>query len=106
MTHIVFLIVPCTCIICISAIISTCVQVIKGCSSGHFGHGPLVGKFECDFRDVCSRVMRLIRDGYIKRDIGHPHVLVYIPDPSELVQVCQPERERVENNRVIHVCPS
>ena len=26
-------------------------------------------------------------DGYIKRDIGHPHVLVYIPDPSELLKV-------------------
>ena len=36
---------------------------------------------------MCSRVERLIMDGYVKRDIGHPHVLVYIPDPSELIQV-------------------
>ena len=81
-------------------------QVIKGCSSGHFGHGPLFGKFECDFRDVCSRVMRLIRDGYVKRDIGHPHVLVYIPDPSELVQVCQEQREQALNDGDYDMCHS
>ena len=63
------------------------VQVIKGCSNGRFSHGTLFGRFDCDFRDVCSRVERLIMDGYIKRDIGHPHVLVYVPDPSELIKV-------------------
>lgn len=26
-------------------------------------------------------------DGYVKRDIGHPHVLVYVPDPAELMKV-------------------
>lgn len=67
--------------------ISLSPQIIKGCSSGHFRHGVSFGRFECDFRDVCSRVERLIMDGYVKRDIGHPHVLVYIPDPSELIQV-------------------
>ena len=68
-------------------------QVVKGCSNGHFNHGVLFERFECDFRDVCSRVERLIGDGYIRRDIGHPHVLVYVPDPTELMQVRNTRRE-------------
>ena len=57
-------------------------QVIKGCSAGRFDRGASFGRFDCDYRDICSRVDRLIVSGYIKRDMANRQMLVYVPDPS------------------------
>lgn len=56
--------------------------MIKGCSAGQFERGASFGRFDCDFRDVCSRIDRLIVDGYARRDETNQHMLLYVPDPS------------------------
>lgn len=40
------------------------------------------GRFDCDYRDVCSRVDHLIVNGYMKRDKTNRQMLIYVPDPS------------------------
>ncbi len=57
-------------------------QVIKGCSAGRFDRGASFGRFDSDYRDICSRVDHLIVSGYIKRDMANRQMLVYLPDPS------------------------
>lgn len=63
---------------------------------GRFDRGASFGRFDCDYRDVCSRVDCLIVNGYIKRDKTNRQMLVYIPDPStgeETVEDPTPETE-------------
>ena len=65
-------------------------QVIKGCSAGRFDNGASFARFDCDFRDVCSRVDRLIVDGYVTRDDHNQQMLLYVPDPDkEEVSTCR-----------------
>ena len=54
--------------------------MIKGCTAGKFDNGPSFGRFECDYRDVCSRIDRLILDEYISYDESNKHMLVYNPE--------------------------
>ena len=61
--------------------------MIKGCSAGRFDRGASFGRFDCDYRDICSRVDRLIVSGYIKRDMANRQMLVYVPDPSTMSDV-------------------
>ena len=78
----------CVCVcVCVCVLhyeyVSSHVQIIKGCASGSFEGGVSFGSFDCYFRDVCSRIERLIVNGYIKRNSTHQQILTYIPDPSE-----------------------
>lgn len=57
---------------------------MKGCSVGRFDRGAAFGRFDCDYRDVCSRVDHLIVSCYIKRDVANRQMLVYVPDPSAM----------------------
>lgn len=66
-------------------------QVIEGCSAGRFEHGPSFGRFDCDYRDVCSRVYRLEMDSYLYHDTPNQQMLVYAPDnitPATHVSTC------------------
>ena len=60
-------------------------QIIKGCGVGKFDQGANFGRFDCTFRDVCSRINRLVLDGYVKRDENNQHMLAYIQDPTAAV---------------------
>lgn len=60
-------------------------QVIKGCSVGQFESGPPFERFDCDSRDVCFRIDRLILDGYLHRCNVKPHVIHYQPSTMELL---------------------
>lgn len=60
---------------------------------GRFDRGASFGRFDCDYRDVCSRVDRLIVNGYIKRDKTNRQMLIYVPDPS----AAEKDKEAVED---------
>lgn len=58
-------------------------QIIKACAVGKFTDRHIeFGKFEVEVRDVCSRVERLIGDGYLKRTKNNPQTVAYVPDPD------------------------
>ena len=58
-------------------------QIIKACADGCFRDSNVqFGKFEVEVRDVCSRVERLISDGYLKRTKNNPQTVAYLPDPD------------------------
>ena len=59
------------------------IKIIKGCGLGQFDDRISFGRFDCSYKDVCSRIERLIVDGYIKRNSIHQQILMYIPDLSE-----------------------
>ena len=76
---------------------SSCLlQVIKGCSVGQFERGAAFGRFDCDYRDVCSRIDRLIVDGYARRDEANQQMLLYVPDPN----IGKEEEEEEEEEEV------
>ena len=58
------------------------IQIIKACADGRFSDSATFGKFEVEVRDVCSRVERLIGDGYLKRTKNNPQTVAYVPDPD------------------------
>lgn len=61
-------------------------QVIEGCAAGRFELGLSFGRFECDYRDVCYRVYRLVRDGYLYRGDLNQQLLGYVPDNLSATQ--------------------
>ena len=66
--------------VCVCVFLS---QIIKACADGCFSDSvSTFGKFEVEVRDVCSRVERLIGDGYLKRTKNNPQTVAYIPDPD------------------------
>ena len=69
------------------------IQIIKGCGAGKFDQGASFGRFECTFRDVCSRINRLILDSYVKRDENNQHMLTYIQDPTAASEEGEKEAE-------------
>ncbi len=69
-------------------IVSVINKVIRGCSEGQFGQKPPFGRFECDYRDVCSRIDYLISNGYIRRNESNLERLVYRPDQHIATTVC------------------
>ena len=57
---------------------------MKGCSVGQFEDaGVAFGQFDCKYKDVCSRIERLVLNGYLKRKPDQPYMLEYVPDPID-----------------------
>lgn len=71
-------------------------QIIKACANGCFHDGVEFGKFEVEVRDVCSRVERLIGDGYLKRTKNNPQTVAYVPDPDAVEVRPHPHKEGKE----------
>lgn len=55
-------------------------QVIEGCAAGRFDPGLSFGRFKCNYQDICYRVYRLVRDGYLYHENHNEQMLWYIPD--------------------------
>lgn len=62
------------------------VQVVEGCAAGRFEPGLSFGRFECDYRDVCYRVYRLVRDGYLYRGDLNQQLVGYVPENLSATQ--------------------
>ena len=41
------------------------------------------GRFECSYKEVVARIESLICNGYMKRKVTQPQILVYLPLPEE-----------------------
>ncbi|CAI8007075.1 Cullin-9, partial [Geodia barretti] len=76
------------------AVNSLAIKIIKACGTGRFSDRQIeFGKFEVEVRDVCSRVERLIGDGYLKRTKNNPQTVAYVPDPDSQPETAAKEGE-------------